>query len=105
MAIWNIETSHMVDVPVLIEATSIPELRRRVQEIADKKKVRTDRPPIGELSFRYELDPEGEVTVVHSYFIDRKGKRRRFMRLRREQGALSPERPRRIMSTSNAITQ
>lgn len=91
MAIWNIETSHMVDVPVLIEASTPPELRRRVQEIADKKKVRTDRPPIGELSFRYELDANGDTAVVHAYFIDRHGKRRRFMRLRREQDALSPE--------------
>lgn len=80
---WNVETSHMVAVPQVIEADDLPELRRRVQQIADSKAVRPDRPAIGELSFKYELDSHDQPVVVHSYFMNRHGKKARFMRLRR----------------------
>lgn len=95
--IWNIETSHMVAVPTLIEAGSVSELRRRVQEIADSKKVNAKRPPIGKLSFRYELDEAGNTLVVHAHFIGKNGRRLRFMRLRAEQGALTPRPMRRMI--------
>jgi hypothetical protein len=80
---WTIEMSHMVAVPKYIEATTMEELRSRVQEIADSKKIRTDRPAMGEITFRYEVDKYDQVNVVHSYFLDKHGKLRRFMRLRR----------------------
>lgn len=80
---WIIETSHMVTVPEFIDADDLEELRGLVQDIADSKKVREDRPAIGEVSFRYELDKHDEVEVVHSYFVGKDEKLRRFMRLRR----------------------
>jgi len=80
---WRIETSHMVAVPQSIEVDDLPELRRQVQQIADSKAVRPDRPAIGELSFKYELDDHDEPVVVHSFFTNRHGKKARFMRLRR----------------------
>ena len=80
---WCIETSHTVAVPQSIEADDLPELRRQVQQIADSKVARPDSPAIGELSFKYELDDNDEPMVVHSFFINRHGKKARFMRLRR----------------------
>lgn len=102
---YLIEMSHMVDVPAYVEAATIPELRRWVQDKADSKKVRSDRPAIGELSYRYNLDAAGETIVVHAYFIGSNGLKRRFMRLRREQDVLRPVADDRIMGSSNAITQ
>ena len=81
---WNIEMSHMVSVPRYIDATTLVDLRSRVQHIADAKKERSDRPAIGEIFFRYELDDQDRAKVVHCYFEDRHQKRRRFMRLRRD---------------------
>lgn len=80
---WNVETSHMVAVPQSIEADDLPELRGQVQQIADSKAVRPDRPAIGELSFKYELDDRDEPVVVHAFFTNLHGKKARFMRLRR----------------------
>lgn len=80
---WCIETSHMVAVPESIEADDLPELRRQVQQIADSKVARPESPAIGELSFKYELDDQDEPVVVHSFFMNRHGKKARFMRLRR----------------------
>lgn len=84
--LWLIETSHMVNVPAHIEAVDPTELRRRVQEIADSKEVRVDRPAIGELTFIFNTDDYG--CTAHAHFLDRHGKRRRFMRLRAERGGL-----------------
>lgn len=81
--IWNVETSHMVNVPKTFEVDTYDELRRRVQQIANRKSLHSDRPVCGELSFRYELDSNDEAVVVHAYFTDRHKKRRRFMRLRK----------------------
>ncbi len=80
---WQIDNSHMVAVPDYITTRSLPELCSQVQAIADSKKVRTDRPPMGTISFRYEADPHGIITTVHTYFINKHGKQTRFMRLRR----------------------
>jgi len=73
---WVIERSHLVRVPSSIEASSFNGLRHSLQKIADD----ADR-GFGELQFRYELDSNDCVTLVHSYFVDRTGRRRRFMRL------------------------
>lgn len=83
MSNWIVETSHMVNVPQIIVAPLFQDLRSQVQAIADRKKTNKSRPPIGEVSFRYEFDEEGEVKVVHASFISQRGVRTRFMRLRR----------------------
>ena len=81
---WDIESSHMCNVPRCVEVESMAELRSWVQDIADSKKVRSDRPAMDEITFRYEIDESiEEVNVTHCYFTDRHGKQRRFMRLRR----------------------
>ncbi len=82
---YLIESSHMCDMGSHVDVESISQLRRWVQAKADAKKVRVDRPAIGEVTYRYQLAEDGTVNVVHAYFIGRDGKRRRFMRLRREQ--------------------
>ncbi len=74
----------MVAVPQFIEAQNVEELRSRVQSLADHKKAREDRPAIGEISFRYELDVYDRPEVVHAYFTNKHGKLTRFMRLRRD---------------------
>lgn len=81
---WVIETSHLVAIPTHIDANGLVDLRRQVQHIADTKRTHTDRPPIGDLEYRYELDEQERPIKVHCFFIDSRGKRRRFMRLRRE---------------------
>lgn len=84
MVTWKVETSHMVAVPECIKGTSIFVVRNAIQAIADSKKVREDRPAIGPLTYRYEMDEDDTITVIHSYFEGKDGKLRRFMRLRRE---------------------
>lgn len=80
---WIVETSHMVSVPPFIEARTVKELHRKVQGIADQKKVRVDRPPIGKVKlFRGDDFPE----VIRFFFIDKHGKHRRFMRVRQDKG-------------------
>lgn len=76
--IWKIEKSHMVAVPKIIEAENLPELRRRVQLIANGKR---NSPPIGELSYRYDLDANEQPCVVHAHFVGQNGLKRRFMKL------------------------
>lgn len=75
---WEIETSHLVAVPRSIIAASMQHLKDQVQYIADTKGVRADRPPIGVVAFVEDDDR------LHCFFTDRHGKRRRFMRLKRE---------------------
>lgn len=83
---WKIEASYTVDHPREVEVQDLPELRSWVQSRADAKKVRVDRPPIGKLHFRYEHDADDQPIVVHVYFNDRHGARKRFMRLRKIEG-------------------
>ena len=81
---WSIEQSHMVAHPNDLETESLAELREWVQGFADSKKIRADRPAMGEISFRYEMDNStDEVTLVHTYFTNKHGKLQRFMRLRK----------------------
>lgn len=83
-SIWNIEMSHMVAVPQYILAHNLREVRAALRAIADSKITRTDRPAIGRLFYRYDVDDQDRVNVVHSYFVGRNGKQRRFIRVRRE---------------------
>jgi len=79
---WDVETCHLIDHPTLYEPSSLKELKNWIQLAADAKKTRPNSPPLGELHFRYEADDDGSVYVIHSYFTDKGGRRRRFMRLR-----------------------
>lgn len=78
---WTIETSHMVAVPKEYEVYSLDDLRQQIQSTADSKR---HEPGMGEINYRYELNSEEDVTVVHAYFVNRFGKQSRFMRLRYE---------------------
>lgn len=80
---WKIEKSYLVALPNAVEVEDMTELRSWVQDRADAKAIRVDRPPIGKLHFRYEHDDDDQVSVVHVYFHDHKGALRRFMRLRK----------------------
>lgn len=96
---YLIETSHMVAVPAYIEAETPLELRGWVEQLAASKKVNRRRPPIGELTFRFD------GPVVHVHFTGQNGKRLRFMRLRAEQVVLPEFLRHRIITTSDAITR
>lgn len=81
---WRIEQSWLVHHPASINTDSLPELRSRLQALADD--ASTGRPPgyeYGALAFRYECDSRDFVTVVHAYFVGRNGLNKRFMKLRR----------------------
>lgn len=80
---WKVETSHIVAHPEYYEAEDHFELYRLLQETADKKKIRIDRPPIGPLEFRAVENDYCEVTVVHAFFRGKNNQKKRFMRLRR----------------------
>jgi hypothetical protein len=67
--------------PTHLEVTSIEDLRSQVQHLADTKQLRIDRPPIGTVTFRYELDEHEQPVKVHVLFKDQHKKLRRFMRL------------------------
>lgn len=80
---WIVETSHMAAVPKSYEAKDHFELYRQVQDAANRKKIRIDRPPMGQLEFKPEENEYGQVVVVHAFFRSEKYGKRRFMRLRR----------------------
>lgn len=81
--LWIVETSHIVTHPPSYEAEDHFDLYRQLQHTADTKKVRIDRPPIGQLEFKSVENEYCEVVVVHAFFRGHDGKKRRFMRLRR----------------------
>lgn len=84
MTRWVIERSYLVDIPSRgYQADSLEHLKLQIQVTADNKKLRKDRPPIGCLEFRWELDENEEATIAHVYFVDSNNVRKRFMRLRR----------------------
>lgn len=80
---WRVETSHIVTHPAFYEAKDHFDLYRQLQHTADTKKVRLDRPPIGQLEFKAVENEYCEVEVVHAFFRGRDGTKRRFMRLRK----------------------
>lgn len=84
MTRWLIDKSYMADVPSGgYEAHTLGDLMAQVQSTADNKKLRVDRPPIGNLEFRWELDADHQPDICHVYFLDSKSIRKRFMRLRK----------------------
>lgn len=76
---WEVEISHLVDVPKRFKTTSVHALKLSIQKIAD------DRPlsKFGKLTYRYELDDHMDPTVIFVSFNGRGGCSRRFMRLRK----------------------
>ena len=81
---WKVETSHIVVHPEYYLVEDHFELYRCLQQTADEKKIRIDRPPIGPLEFKPVENEYCETVVVHAFFRGQDGKKRRFMRLRRE---------------------
>lgn len=81
--IWLIDQSHLVNVPphVEVDSSSFSDIPRKVQSLADNAKSRLS---FGKLVFKWELDNQHRPIRVFSYFTDRHGKQRRFMRLVRK---------------------
>jgi hypothetical protein len=59
------------------------EVEEHMQEVADSKKTRNDRPAIGPLTFKRFYN--GASRQVHGFFIGHDGKKRRFMKVEEEQ--------------------
>ena len=70
--------SYTVIHPEVIEARCVDLLEDEIQAIADRKPLRADRPSIGELTFKYFDKSTG--FEVHAFFINRHGKKVRFMK-------------------------
>lgn len=85
-AIWKIENSHLVTVPEEIETYTTKSLMVIVQLIADRRTTKADKPPIGPINFRFEVDEDMAINMVHCHFTNKSGKLLRFMRLRRMAG-------------------
>ena len=85
---WLVESSHMANTPDLMKAPTLRALRRKVQAIADSKPYRRGVPPMGQIQFRYEVDDQDCVTIVHCYFVNKHGDQKRFMRLKRSDLAI-----------------
>lgn len=81
---WVVEQSHRVQAIRSINSDTLPELRSRLQALADEVPVHARKQyPYGPLDYRYECDEDDRVSVVHAYFKGHNGLRRRFMKLRR----------------------
>ena len=83
MTTWIVEKSNMVLVPESFTVLNLDELRDKLQEYADSYWPTPDKPPLGKLSFQYELDDLNRIIVVHSYFRNRQDQKARFVKLRR----------------------
>ncbi len=80
---WRVETSHMVQLPDSYEVLTLEELREQLQQATLKYRARPDKPPLGELTFRYETDNRDRVVAVLAYFTGKDKQLKRFARLRR----------------------
>jgi hypothetical protein len=80
---WIVEKSHKVKAPEYFFCASLDDLRAELQNLADTYRPGPDAPPLGELEFRYELDDDDQVLVVHAYFYNKHNDRSRFARLSR----------------------
>lgn len=67
--------------PESIEASSLRELRQSLQDLANEYRPAPHAPSLGELEYRYELDDNEEVIVVHSYYRDKYTTLQRFARV------------------------
>lgn len=80
---WEVTASHMVALPMMLEANNLDHLREQLDQHARKYRSTTDKPPLGELTYRYETDNRDRVNLIHVYFTGRDGKLKRFARLER----------------------
>lgn len=71
---------HMVNHPAELNARSVDLIEDKIQEVADSKAVRQDRPAIGPLTFKHF--PKSKGYEVHAFFKNKDGKTRRFMKTR-----------------------
>lgn len=82
---WKTTQSHRPNVPKMLNSDSLQELRDKIQALADEASTHKGKDKhtrgYGLLSFRYEIDDNNMVTVIHSYFKGRRGVKFRFMRL------------------------
>lgn len=84
MKTWHVEASFKVRAPEHIRARDVPILRTKLQRLANTYRPRENSPPLGELSFRFELDDQSnEIERVYAYYRNKHGKLARFMRLKR----------------------
>jgi hypothetical protein len=82
---WIVEKGWKVNMPDDIEAASLDDLRKSLQDLADTYRPTDHSPSLGELEYRYELDDEDEeVIVVHAYFRDKHQNLQRFARVAHE---------------------
>lgn len=80
MKTWTIIQSHMVSIPEFLLGNTYEDVEQHMQEVADSKKVKTGKPPIGDLTFKHFYD--GPCREVHGFFVGQDGKKRRFMKVR-----------------------
>lgn len=74
MTTWTVMRAYLAGMPEHVDAPNIHALALKVQNIADAKRVRRDRPPIGTLVFEHMTD-QVEVT------FERNGRTIRFCTL------------------------
>lgn len=82
-ATWHVTASHMVELPPTLQANNLNHLREQLDQHARKYRSTPDKPPLGELTYRYETDSRDRVNLIHAYFTGRDGKLKRFARLER----------------------
>lgn len=75
---FRIISCHMVNHPAELCARSVDLIEDLIQEVADSKVVRVDRPAIGPLTFKHFTKPTGYE--IHAFFTNKDGKIRRFMK-------------------------
>lgn len=81
---WEVMKSFVIDHPKSIFADTLPELRRKVADIARECNLKREpKKRVRDLTFRYEADDRDMVTDVQVFFQGYTGKSIRFMRLRR----------------------
>lgn len=79
MHCWKIVASHIVTHPRHLVGATYEEVEAHMQEVADEKQVRSDRPAIGDLTFKRFYN--GPARQVHGFFTGHDGKKRRFMKV------------------------
>jgi len=82
-ATWHVTASHMVALPMTLQAHNLDDLRQQLDAYAKRYRATPDKPALGELTYRYETDSRDRVKLIHAYFTGRDSKLKRFARLER----------------------
>jgi len=82
--IWRSEAAQKVRIPKELPVRDIEDLSRWMQDCADGYRPGPDSPPLGRLEFTYELGEDDRISLIRVYFLNKHGKRSRFVRLRRQ---------------------